>query len=318
MVNNFVSVIIPARNEEKMIEQCLKSVRELKYPEDRFEVIVVDNGSTDRTTEIAREYGASVIVQSEGTISMLRNLGVKKAKGDIIAFIDADCIADNLWLSKVPEYFKNDEIGAVGSYPAIPANATWVQKTWYLLKDIKPDIYNAEWLPSMNLIVKRKVFEEMQGFDETLITCEDVDLCYRISGKYKIISDKAIKVVHMGEADTIGAFFVKERWRGTSNLKGILKHGLYLREIRSIVDSIYYLFCWMLLGLTCIWFLYSGDSIPVLTVLFAFVLPILFLSFLISLKSSKPGNILLLPIVLGVYFSARAFALIAKGERRSD
>jgi 1,2-diacylglycerol 3-alpha-glucosyltransferase len=83
-----VSIIIPALNEEKYIEKTLKSVRRQTYP--KIEVIVVDNGSTDRTGEIAKKYANKVIVEEKRGIGIARNRGAKEAKGDILLFLDAD------------------------------------------------------------------------------------------------------------------------------------------------------------------------------------------------------------------------------------
>ena len=86
--------MIPAKNEQQMIGQCLDAINNLAYDPARYECIVVDNGSVDDTAKIAKQKGAKVLTLAEGTISALRNCGAKQAQGEYLAFIDADCVID--------------------------------------------------------------------------------------------------------------------------------------------------------------------------------------------------------------------------------
>jgi Glycosyltransferases involved in cell wall biogenesis len=99
-----ISVIIPALNEEDVIEYCLQSLENQNYK--NFEIIVVDGGSKDRTVEIAEKY-ARVIKQKSKTIGGARKEGTLAAKGDILAFTDADTIFDPNWLSSIEKSMKN-------------------------------------------------------------------------------------------------------------------------------------------------------------------------------------------------------------------
>src|SRR5215475_9251882 len=97
-----ISIIIPALNEEKMIGRCLESLTKLAFARDRFEVLVVDNGSRDKTLMIVESFkdrlNLRVLQQAGVRISALRNLGARAAAGDILAFLDADCLAPTDWL----------------------------------------------------------------------------------------------------------------------------------------------------------------------------------------------------------------------------
>jgi len=106
-----ISVIIPALNEEKRIEQCLQSLKNQSYGD--FEIIVVDGGSRDGTVEITRRY-AKVIKQKSRTIGGARREGAMVAKGDILAFTDADTILDCNWLSSIEKDMK--KFGSVPIY----------------------------------------------------------------------------------------------------------------------------------------------------------------------------------------------------------
>lgn len=96
----FVSVIIPTLNEERYIGKCLESIFNLDYPKNRYEIILVDNGSKDRTIEITKKFNAKIIKRKSLTIGTLRNIGARDARGSILAFIDADCIADRNWIKR--------------------------------------------------------------------------------------------------------------------------------------------------------------------------------------------------------------------------
>ena len=92
-----ISIIIPALNEEKMIGRCLESLTQLAFAHDRFEVLIVDNGSRDRTLAIAESFkdrlNLKILQQAGVRISALRNLGARAASGNTLAFLDADCLA---------------------------------------------------------------------------------------------------------------------------------------------------------------------------------------------------------------------------------
>ncbi len=95
-----VSVVVVAKNEEKYIGPCLTSLVKQSFPEDNFEIIVVDGSSRDRTQEICRRFPVKLVVTSGG-ISHQRNVGIDTARGKHVAFIDADCAADQHWLARL-------------------------------------------------------------------------------------------------------------------------------------------------------------------------------------------------------------------------
>lgn len=236
-----VSIIIPAFNEEKFLPRCLDSIGGLAWPKEQLEVIVVDNGSTDSTCAIAESYGAVLLRDPDKTVSGLRNLGAARAKGRILAFVDADCTVAGDWLTRSKAYFEDEALAAWGAPPVVPESATWVQQAWFVLRQKgvqQPE--KVAWLESMNLFVRRDLFLAHNGFDESLETCEDVDFSYRISGNGDILSDPAIRVVHLGEAATVGHFIRKELWRGVGNFKGAFRHGISLKELPSLGIPIYF------------------------------------------------------------------------------
>jgi len=101
MSQPIISVIICMHNSEKTIGHCIKSVITQNYPREKFEILVIDNGSTDRSVEIAK-VAADLVIKSEAhSIGYLRNIGCRKAKGKFLAFIDSDCLAMANWLKTI-------------------------------------------------------------------------------------------------------------------------------------------------------------------------------------------------------------------------
>ena len=248
----FVSIILPVKNEKFFIERCLGALQAIEYPRERYEIIVVDNGSTDATVAIAESHGASVYIQPDLTIAGLRNYGADVARGDVVAFLDADVVVAPEWLRNGVAVLQEVGVGCAGCSPDIPVNSTWVERIWSLHGCSRPDKCDREWIASMNLLVWKRCFDEINGFNVNLRTCEDVDFGYRFTKNYRIVSDKKIKAVHFGEAKTLLQLFKKESWRGISNFHGIQSHGIILKEMPSHILATYYfllLTCFPLMAL---------------------------------------------------------------------
>lgn len=98
-MNIKVSVVIATKNEEKHITRCLSSLFMQNYPQNQYDVIIIDAGSDDNTRLKAEKFSVQMVVDTYGTLGHQRNVGVSRATGDYIAFIDADCLADANWLS---------------------------------------------------------------------------------------------------------------------------------------------------------------------------------------------------------------------------
>lgn len=111
-----ISVIVPAYNEEEYIEECIGYLKKQKttYP---YEIIVVDNNSEDKTSELAQSLDVKVVKEERQGVSIARNTGIEESKGDILVFIDADCLAPPDHLDKIGRYFENNpKVSAVGGY----------------------------------------------------------------------------------------------------------------------------------------------------------------------------------------------------------
>lgn len=234
-----ISIIIPVKNDADGISRCLKSIAELECNEHVIEIIVIDNGSVDNTVDVVRNFDAKIMIDKNLTVAGLRNLGVSIATGDIIAFIDSDCIADKLWIISAVKHFSDTNIACVGSM-AKSLKRTLIEESWNEFRTRRKGIQQVGWINSMNMFVRKDAFNEVGGFNTSLVTCEDVDLCYRLGIKYIILSDDNIIVYHFGEATTIKQFIRKEMWRGYSGFDGMRIHGINRSEIKSLLLPIYY------------------------------------------------------------------------------
>lgn len=227
-----LSFIVPVRNDAAGVTRCLHSIA-TAAKRVRHEVIVVDNGSIDGSTDIASGLGAKVFTRA-GRVAALRNAGARAAAGSLLAFVDADHEVDRRWAEAALDLTADPEIAAVGAPYHPPPSANWVQRTYNLLRDHRPGLRDATWLGSGNLAVRRSAFDAVGGFDETLETCEDVDLCQRLKqAGYRVLSDSRLRSTHYGDPSTLRRLFASELWRGRDNLRVSLR-ALALRELPSV------------------------------------------------------------------------------------
>jgi glycosyltransferase involved in cell wall biosynthesis len=300
----FVSVIIPAKNEEENIARCIQHINYQQRDKSKIEIIVVDNGSTDRTIEIAQSLGVKVLKDSRGTISELRNLGVKTSNGEIVAFVDADVFVGKNWLMSAIRCFEETDAVCVGCSPRIPDESTWVERAWHYQIAARPNRHERNWLVSMNMLVRKDVFVAIDGFNPMLVTCEDVDFGYRVSKKGSIIFDKSIEAVHVGEAKTLVGLFLKESWRGIGNFEGIIQHGILFKELSSHFSALYFFIMYPVL----LYQIMFGQTEVIVIVIFStMIIPLLKT---VSLVRFPIGTVVLVQIfcVWWVYCWARGYS----------
>jgi cellulose synthase/poly-beta-1,6-N-acetylglucosamine synthase-like glycosyltransferase len=205
----FVSVVIPVKNAERFLEQCLKSLLELDYPKDKYEVIISDSDSTDRTREIAASLGAIVIIAEGPSVCSARNSGFRKAKGEIIAFSDADCIMDRGWLSNAVKYFKDETIACVGGPSLLPEDETAFGEACGFIFSFRlftggspyglnfKEVREVKHNPGCNAIYRRSVLEKVMPVDECFFEGEDVVMNKKISDLgYRFLFTPDTKVWH--------------------------------------------------------------------------------------------------------------------------
>lgn len=189
-----VSVVIPAYNEERRIGHCLKTVFSQTVPP--FEVIVVDNNSTDDTVKIARDAGATVIVESKQGVTFARNTGFNRAKGDIIARTDADTIVPDDWIERINKHFESDPKLYAVSGPAVFGISVFSPLLRLLVFEANKRIFGHYGLFGPNLAIKKTAWEQIKDdvcLDDDKVH-EDTDLSIHIGQIGKIGYDKHLKV----------------------------------------------------------------------------------------------------------------------------
>jgi glycosyltransferase involved in cell wall biosynthesis len=185
-----VSVIVPTWNEENYLERCLKSLMQQSL-NGSFDVIVVDGGSTDRTLDIAHKFAHEVLVVPGKPVGAARNIGALKAKGDVLAFIDADTVASKNWLEKTVESFDSEPAAVCVTGPTLPyegsrfdelmykAATGWAQRVSLTL--------GFPHVAGFNCAYRKDAFWHAGGFDERRELSEDVALSLRIRNQGPIL-----------------------------------------------------------------------------------------------------------------------------------
>lgn len=186
-----VSVVVPAKNEEDIIGDCLGAIRNSRCPSMEIEIVVVDGGSTDRTVEICRRHEVEVLEEKPPrSPGNARNMGVKYSQGDYIIFLDADQIVEKDFFVRVAETFEETESDAV-------TVNEWVKP---YVPTIISNCFFAEKLAARNdsLLIpcafKREVFNRLEGFDPHLgyAEVEDFSIRFYRAGFQNKLSDQAI------------------------------------------------------------------------------------------------------------------------------
>ncbi|HKV75129.1 MAG TPA: glycosyltransferase [Gemmatimonadales bacterium] len=217
-----LTFIIPVLNGERFMERCLEYIRRESAPGD--EIIVVDNGSRDRTVALVRAAPGVTLLEAPGvTIAGLRNLGARAARNGTLAFIDADCLVCPGWRASVERVLSDPAVTATGSYYDVPEQSTWVERAWWSFRPRHE--HRATFIISGNLIVRKAAFDAVGGFDATLVTDEDTDLSRRlVAAGAVLVEAPSVRVIHLGNAKTLRHFYRKEKWHATSILATMRSH----------------------------------------------------------------------------------------------
>jgi len=229
-LNRSLSIIIPTHNSETTIKRCLDSITSQSFPREQFEIIVVDDGSTDRTVLIAKESGADSIITTEPCFQgKARNIGASNAKADFLAFIDSDCIAQKDWVKSImSELKKSDAVTGPIENGNSHSSIAWGE---YLIEfsgwDEHRDRGPVRFLPGCNQAYIKKTFERTKGFTESP-SSEDVLFgeSLRQAGVVPMFMP-TIRINHLSRTD-------KEK--ALKNMKLLGKYAVKARQSNHSID----------------------------------------------------------------------------------
>lgn len=215
-----ISVIIPAYNAEKTIGETIESVLNQTFRD--FELIVIDDGSTDKTTEIVRQFNDPRLsvhaFSNKGSPSASRNRGTRLAKSDLVSFIDAD----DLWTPDKLEL----QYRALLENPECCLAYSWTvfidEKSRYLLAkepsyhsgNVYQHLLYGNFLESgSNMLVKKKLLDAIGGFDDTFVSAEDYDCSLRLAKQYPFCVVKEYQILYRFRHDSISSSaFLTEKY----------------------------------------------------------------------------------------------------------
>jgi GT2 family glycosyltransferase len=231
-----VSVVVAAYNAERTLKICLDSLQRLNYA--NYEVIVVDDGSTDTTAQIAREYPTFRYFRHQTNLglSLARDTGISAAEGDIIAFTDADCRADEDWLYYMVGALCENEFAGMGGPNLLPPDDSLVAAAVMVSPGGPAHVMltdrQAEHIPGCNMAFWRDALLEIGGFDPVFRRAgDDVDLCWRLQqAGYKIGFCPSAFVWHYRRS-TVQAYLKQQHGYGEAEAMLVRKHPEYFNYL---------------------------------------------------------------------------------------
>ena len=219
-----ISVVIPVFNKRDFVAASLESVAKAAARAGGVEIVIIDHCSTDGSYELACEYRDRAVVErlSGGTISAVRNYGARLATGSLLVFIDSDCVVANDYFETLRTLVATTDAEALGCEYDIPARPHWSERVWYDLHVVHEDGYR-HFINAGNFAVQRAAFDAVAGFDERLVTGEDTDICARLrQAGFRIFESQRLRVVHLGNPKSSGAFFRKQVWHGLGGFSSVM------------------------------------------------------------------------------------------------
>ena len=227
----FVSVVVPVLNGEETIGDCLSSLVRTDYPRERREIIVVDNGCTDGTAQIVENFSVRHLREGRRGVSHARNRGIVESRGDVLAFIDADCMVSTRWLQELVQPLSDDNVsataGEIVAYPPTTPAQRYVARR-------KP--YWQEWVARApvpwfllgNSAVRRGVFDQIGRFDPNLVGCNDIDFSFRFFAAGLRLEYRRTALVFHRHRATIGGLFTQQMRGGRGRALMCRRYSAYL------------------------------------------------------------------------------------------
>src|SRR5256886_7883243 len=226
-----VSVVIASYNGERTLKACLESLARLNYPD--CEVILVDDGSTDSTPEIAKEFPrVRSLRQDHHGLSVARDTGIAAATGEIVAFTDSDCRADEDWLYYLVGDLLSGEFVGMGGHNFLPPDDSFVAAAVMVSPGGPAHVMltdrEAEHVPGCNMVFYKWALEEIGGFDPVFRTAgDDVDVCWRLQERGGKLGFSHAGFVWHYRRSTVRAYLKQQAGYGEAEALLMRKHPEY-------------------------------------------------------------------------------------------
>jgi glycosyltransferase involved in cell wall biosynthesis len=261
-----VSVVIPTYNRKALLKEAILSLFQQDYPKDRYEIIVVDNSSTDGTAQMIAELrdnapcGFKYFKKENEGPAGARNVGIRSSKGKIIGFTDSDCIAPPDWIKNGVRYFDADDIAFVSGQVFPKPN-----QTVSFFSPFRSVTKENHTYPACNIFYRKDVLVSSGGFDEGFRTKnerpeggEDAELAWRVKrGGWKNVFAKDVIIYHELHRKTLVDMLIKDSWRSR-------KVPLILREVPELREKRLVFKCFMNRKRPLIYMLMSGILLSII------------------------------------------------------
>ncbi|MBU0703946.1 MAG: glycosyltransferase [Chloroflexi bacterium] len=201
-----ISIIVPAYNAEDILENCLIALEAQTLPGEQYEIIVVDDGSSDGSADVARRYDVRLIQQPNAGPAAARNRGAQAARGELLLFTDADCAPAPDWVRRMLAPFRNPEVaGAKGVYrtrqQAVVARFVQLEYESKYARMTHQD--HIDFVDTYSAAYRRDIFLANGGFDDRFPTAsvEDQEFSFRLARKgYRLVFAPQAVVYHRHDA----------------------------------------------------------------------------------------------------------------------
>jgi cellulose synthase/poly-beta-1,6-N-acetylglucosamine synthase-like glycosyltransferase len=218
-------VIVPVRDGESTIADCLDSILATDYPADRREIVVVDNGSSDGTAALIRARSVRYVREHRRGVSNARNRGIAETDGEILAFVDADCLVEPQWLTELVRPFEDPEVGSVaGDLQHSPPTTVAERQSARLLGNWQRFAFtsNPAYPITANAAYRREVMDRIGPFDPDMTRAQDVELGLRFQEKsgLRLAYAERATARHRNRTTQLGFFRQQLGWAYGAGLVG--------------------------------------------------------------------------------------------------